>query len=201
MATHGSGTVTTRPPASASSYVVVRGSAAPLSYAHGIAEGAAGEAQEIRAAIGVGIARGRAANESTVDSRRADMFRRGIAIGAATAPSGPTDTEEPTVVAVLAEGVVDPDFDVATHTALTLDVEDETGVASIVVHCSIATVDGWLAVYRRGDFVAPFDAYSFTSTPAAGVTRLHVRHNDGWPPGSVSLTTDVVDSGGNLDAE
>jgi hypothetical protein len=110
----------------------------------------------------------------------------------------PVDETPPTVDAVTPEGEIDPDFDVATATPIEIDIEDETDIATIVVHCTTSTSGGALCVFRRGAFVFPFNAFSFTSVEL-GATRLHIRHNDGWPPGSVNITTDVVDGGGNLD--
>ncbi len=113
----------------------------------------------------------------------------------------PIDETPPTVTPVLAEGEIDPDYDIASVTFVTIDVTDETELATIVVSCITPDASGAQCVFRRGDFVSPFDAFSYTSTPVAGTTRLHIRRNTPWNPGSIELLTDVVDGGGNLDTE
>lgn len=97
-----------------------------------------------------------------------------------------------------AEGTVPGDYDAASVTPLIVDIE-ETNLAYAAVFAVLeAQPDQRLCVYRRGAFVSPFDGYSVASAPSAGVLRLSVRHNSGWPPGDVTLEFDPVDTSGNL---
>lgn len=109
------------------------------------------------------------------------------------------DETEPTVTPVTTEGELDPDFEVAAITPIVIDIEDDTEVAYVGVFATLPGSTDKIAVYRRGAFEPPFDVYSYTSEPSAGVTRLHIRHNTGWSPGSVTLSTDIVDTAGNID--
>lgn len=96
-----------------------------------------------------------------------------------------------------AEGTIPGDFDDATVTPLIVEV-DESNLATLIVFCEMESKpDQTFCVYRRGSFVAPFDAYSSVST-LGSVTTLQVRHNAGWPPGDVTLRFDAVDTSGNL---
>ena len=115
------------------------------------------------------------------------------------APAGSADETEPTVTPVTPEGELDPDYEIAAATPIVIDIEDETEIAYVGVFATMSGSDGKIAVYRRGAFEAPFDVYSYTSEPIAGVTRLTIRHNTGWPSGDIELSTDIVDTSGNLD--
>lgn len=155
-----------------------------LGYADGFGHGIGAER-----AMGIGV-----------DAVAADAFEagrlEGFTSGIGSVVFVSSDSIPPTVSLVSpAEGVI------ASDDELVLDVADETALAYINVLVQFEHTLGTLCAYRRGSFLPPFDALSYTTTPVAGTTRLHLRHNSAWPAANtVTVLVDSVDTGGNLDA-
>lgn len=96
-------------------------------------------------------------------------------------------------------GAMPSDFNVATNTAIVIDLTDNDTLAYTAVHHRQS--DGSLkCVWRRGAFQIGYK--NSTKEEISGVVlRLYVRRDEGWEPGPVELLPDIVDAGGNLNAD
>jgi hypothetical protein len=122
-----------------------------------------------------------------------------------TGSSAPPDTTAPVITIVSPTPGANPgdpggfpaDWLSARNTPIVLQITDlAPGLQYVAL---VATLPGGVeeVVYRRGAFRGHYLAFSTVTSIANGL-QFSVRHDQGWPPGSVTFAVDSLDAAGNL---
>lgn len=95
-----------------------------------------------------------------------------------------------------AAGGFSSSYATAKETPIVVDLVDD---ATLAYACVFQVLPGGArrAIYRKGSFEVGYKSYS-TQELVTGHVRLHIRADDGWPPNSVEIDGDLVDTDGNV---